>query len=234
MVSLPLVAEPWAVAAEAPASTARTGSRRDRRLAGHGMASDQKKARRRHAYLVLIDESGLLMAPLVRRTWAWRGRTPILQQRGKHREKVSVAAALWLSPDRERLGLFFQTLVNGYFNNERIAAFLEKLMRELPERLIVVWDGGPMHKGNPISEQVERFSPRLSLERLPPYAPMLNPVEPVWSWLKYSRLCNFAPVDAHQLNQAVRGHMNNICHEQEALRNFWHASDLPLPRTLLS
>lgn len=38
------------------------------------------------------------MAPLVRRTWAFRGATPRLEQKGKHREKVSVAAALCLSP----------------------------------------------------------------------------------------------------------------------------------------
>ena len=64
----------------------------------------------------MIDESGLLMAPLVRRTWAPRGRTPdLVQQGGGHHEKVSVAAALWLSPRRDRLGLYFKTLVNGYF-----------------------------------------------------------------------------------------------------------------------
>ena len=59
------------------------------------------------------------MAPLVRRTWAPRGQTPDFVQSGGRgpREKVSVAAALWLSPRRERLGLYFKTLVNGYFDN---------------------------------------------------------------------------------------------------------------------
>jgi len=56
------------------------------------------------------------MAPLVRRTWAPRGQTPDLDQCGT-RQKVSVAAALWLSPRRERLGLYFQTLPDGYFDN---------------------------------------------------------------------------------------------------------------------
>jgi transposase len=173
------------------------------------------------------------MAPLVRRTWAPRGQRPVLFQRGKHREKVSVAAALWLSPERDRLGLVFQTLVNEYFNNIRSVAFLEKLMREIPNRLEVLWDGGSMHKGDPIRECVARFKPRLSLNRLPPYAPMLNPVEPVWSWLKNSRLCNFAPADAHELNRSVRAELNSIADDQETLRNLWHASDLPLPRALL-
>src|SRR5436305_10647584 len=86
----------------------------------------RKKARRQGAHLVLIDESGLLMAPLVRRTWAPRGQTPRLVQQGAGtRQKVSVSTALWLSPRRDRLGLYSQTLVNGYFDNWHSAAFLE-------------------------------------------------------------------------------------------------------------
>ncbi len=173
------------------------------------------------------------MAPLVRRTWAWRGQTPILQQKGKHREKVSLAGALWLSPDRDRLGLIFETLVNDYFDNHHSASFLERLMREIPNRMVVIWDGGPMHKGDPIRAQVEKFRPRLSLEKLPPYAPMLNPTEPIWSWLKYSQLCNFAPHDASELNKRVHEELTTIEDDQECLRNFWHGSDLPFPRTLL-
>lgn len=196
------------------------------------MASDQKKALRNNAYLVLIDESGLLMAPLVRRTWALRGHTPQLFQKGKHREKVSLAVALWLSPRRDRLGLVYRTLVNSYFNNVQVADFLESLLRELPQRIIVIWDGGNMHKGPPIRERLEQFQPRLSLEPLPPWAPMLDPVEPVFSWLKYGQLANFAPVDARDLNKAVKRELNAVSDDQTSLRNFWHASDLPLPGAL--
>jgi transposase len=192
------------------------------------VAAHQKKAHRNHATLIFIDESGLLMAPLVRRTWAPRGETPILRQRGKHREKVSVAAALCLSP--HHLRLVFRTLVNDYFNNHRSAGFLDLLMREIPGCMVVIWDGGSMHKGDPIRERVQRFAPRLQLERLPPYAPMLNPVEPIWSWLKYERLSNFAPQDAQQLRKAVVGELTAIDQDPEILRNFWHASDLPFPR----
>lgn len=178
---------------------------------------------------MLIDESGLMMAPLVRRTWAPRGQTPVLHQRGKHRERVSVAAALWWSPGSDRLGLFYHTLVNAYFNNQRTAGFLEALMREIPSRMIVLWDGGPMHKGDPIREAVQRFSPRLSLERLPAYAPMLNPVERLWRWLKYGRLSNFAPQDARTLNRAIVKGLDAVEQEQSYLSSFWHTSELPWP-----
>lgn len=172
------------------------------------------------------------MAPLVKRTWARRGRRPEIHQKGRHREKVSLAAALWLSPQRDRLGLVYRTLENDYFNNAQVAAFIEVLMREIPNRLIVLWDRGNMHKGDPIRAQVQRFQPRLNLELLPPWAPMLDPVEQIFTWLKYGRLSNYAPRDAHELNVKILKELAVICDDQQCLRNLWHGSDLPLPRTL--
>jgi hypothetical protein len=60
------------------------------------------------------------------------------------------------------------------------------------------------------------------------------PVEFLWRWLKYDRLCNFAPRDASHLNEAVVGELEPIREEQQLLRSFFHQSDLPLPRALLS
>jgi transposase len=181
-----------------------------------------------------MDESGLLMAPLVRRSWALRGQPPVLKQKARRREKVSVAAALWLTPLRDRLGLAFQTLVDGYFNNEAVAEFLEGALQGWSEPVIVIWDGGPMHKGHPITNLVEQSDGRLDLEPLPAHAPELMPVEQLWTWLKYSRLCNFAAEGAPQLNEVVIRELEAIRQDQERLRNFFHASDLPLPRALLS
>ena len=174
------------------------------------------------------------MAPLLKRTWALRGHRPILLQKGKHREKVSLAGALWLSPQRDQLGLIFQTLENAYFNNQRVAGLLELLMREMPNRLVVLWDRGGMHKGDPIRAEVARFRPRLSLELLPPYAPMLNPVERIWSWLKYGRLSNYAPTNAHELNRRITTELGAIRRDQDWLQEFWHASELPMPEPLKS
>ena len=119
-------------------------------MAGVRLAAHQKKARRQGAHIALIDESGLLMGPLLRRTWSPKGQTPAITQGGAHRQKVSVAAAVWLSPRRDHLGLYFHTLADGYFDNWYVTAFLEAMLRDLPGRFVVVWDGGPMHKGEPI------------------------------------------------------------------------------------
>jgi transposase len=194
----------------------------------------KKKARRQKAHIALVDESGLMMAPLLRRTWAPRGRTPSLLQHGAHRRKVSVAAALWLSPRRDHLGLYFHTLADGYFDNWYVTAFLEAMLHDLPGRFVVIWDGGTMHKGEPIRALEAHFADRLNLERLPPFAPILNPVEALWSWLKYSRLNNFAPRDPAELDSRVIAELTAIRGEQAFLRSLFHASELPIPRTLLS
>lgn len=181
-----------------------------------------------------MDESGLLMAPCLRRTWALRGETPHLEQRTLHREKVSVAAALWWPPGQDHLSWSFETLVNGYFNNQRIAAFVQRLLARVGTPLVLLWDSGTLHRGEPIRQLLAEEAGRLSLEPLPAYAPELNPVEFAWSWLKYDRLCNLAASDADHLNEEIFREMHNLRRSQRLLRGFFEATQLPLPRALLS
>jgi transposase len=190
------------------------------------MAAHPKKTRRERGNLVFIDESGLLMAPLVRRTWAPRGQTPSLRQRGRHREKVSLTAALWLSCDGEPERLSYRSLADAHFNNVAVAAFLNELMSQTDKPLTVVWDGGNMHRGDPIRDLLTHHRGRLRLERLPPYAPMLNPVEQLWSWLKYGRLCNFAPENLATMRQAIHRELRSAQRDRNRLQSLWKACDL--------
>ena len=74
------------------------------------------------------------MVPLLRRSWALRGHPPEFKHKAAHREKVSVAAALYLTPRRHRLRLAYQTLVNGYFSNVEVAEFLQGAVQWLEAR----------------------------------------------------------------------------------------------------
>ena len=156
------------------------------------MATPAKKARAEKAHLVLIDESGFFLNPLVRRTWAPKGKTPVLRSWGRHRDKVSVIAALSVAPTLRRLGLYWLADPKSYVTAETVVKFLRELLKHLRGRVIVVWDGGSNHKGELIRALCARHA-RLHLERLPAYAPDLNPVEQVWSHLKYGRMPNFIP-----------------------------------------
>jgi transposase len=130
--------------------------------------------------------------------------------------------------------LAYQTLVNGYFTNVEVAAFLNCAVQGLPSPVIALWDGGTMHKGGPIRTLVEESAGRLAIEPLPAHAPMLMPVEFLWRWLKYGRLCNFAPRDARHLNAAVVRELEAIWDNQVLLSSFFHQSDLPLPRARIT
>jgi len=157
----------------------------------------------------------------------------VLVQKGAHREKVSVAAALWLPPARDRVRLFARTLTGGYYDNARMVPFLKALLRAAGGRLVVVWDGGGAHKGDPIRHLAATAAGRLWLERLPPYGSELMPVEQVWTWLKYDRLPNFAPRDVRELDAAAQAELAIARRDPVRLANFFHASRLPLPRALL-
>lgn len=189
-------------------------------------------ARKRNARSMLLDESGLLMAPLLRRSWAPRGKPPRQEQKAKHREKVSVAAGLILNARQDEVSLAYQTLVNGFFNSEPVADFLAAVMAALPGPLVVVWDRGPMHGGDPIEELQQRRG-SLEIEPLPPYSPQLMPVEYLWRCLKHGRLCNFSPLDVRQLNEAIVREMDRIGGDPVLLAGFFHLSDLRSSRALL-
>ncbi len=175
-----------------------------------------------------------MLTPLTRRTWALVGHTPVQDQRMDKREKVSVAGAIWLPPQRDHLGWFSHTLVNAYYDNEAVAVFVEGLLAAVGERLVLLWDGGPMHKGEPIRQLLAKHRGVLTLESLPPYAPEVSPIEPAWSWLKYGRLSNFAPRDVAHLHSEVLEELRSLHRHQKLLRGFFKASELQIPRALLT
>ncbi|WP_149109719.1 transposase [Limnoglobus roseus] len=166
------------------------------------LAADRKKAAAAKAHLVLIDETGLFLNPLVKRSWAKVGKTPVLAADGGHRDKVSAIGAVAVSPTDRRLGFYFATEPNGFFTADKVVGFLRDVLKHLRGNVVVVWDRGSNHRGPAIRDFLAR-NRRLRLEMLPPWAPELNPVEAVWSWLKYGELANFVPDDTGHLDDEV-------------------------------
>ena len=73
------------------------------------LGAAKKNARRQHAWLIFEDESGVSQQPVVRRTWAPRGETPILIHTGGNWKRLSIAGALAFRWDGRRTRFFFQT-----------------------------------------------------------------------------------------------------------------------------
>jgi len=159
----------------------------------------------------------------VRQTWAPRGETPIHHHRYT-REKVSAISGISVSPRRQQLGLYFDYQTTNYTQND-VCTFLRHLLLHLRQNVIVVWDNGTIHKGEPIRELCRQF-PRLHLESFPPYAPELNPDEGVWRQTK-RQLSNSRPDDVHELAAAVLGCLVELRFSPAKLRACIKHSDLP-------
>jgi transposase len=178
-------------------------------VADREMAGSKKNARRRKAWILFQDESGVSQRPSVRRTWAPKGETPVLIH-AFNWSKMSVCAALGYRWDGRRSCLFFQTR-EGSYNSESLIPFLSDLHRDLGGRkAILIWDGLPAHKSRAMKEYLGRERHWLRVERLPGYAPDLNPVETLWGNIKGQELANRCADDLAEADTAIRSGMTRV------------------------
>lgn len=160
----------------------------------------------------------------MRRTWAPRGRTPLLHHR-QRRERISVISGISVSPRRRRLGLYFR-LHPKNIQHPEVCEFLRHLLRHLRGPVVLIWDNGSIHGGDAIRE-VLRIFPRLHLYRFPGYAPELNPDEGVWQLAKRA-LANGRPDSQPELMRRLRTHLTRLQRSAPHLRGCIRASDLSL------
>jgi transposase len=155
--------------------------------------------------LVFLDETGFLMMPLVRRSWAPRGQTPFLYHRTQSHKKVSVIAVLCVSPARDQIRLYFRLHPDANINASSVLDFLKNLSRQLNAPMILLWDRFLAHRAKKVQSYIQNTRGLYS-EYLPPYAPELNPCENVWGYMKRNPLANDTPYDLFSLTQRTRRH----------------------------
>jgi transposase len=142
--------------------------------------------------IIFIDESGLSERPYRVRTWGPRGQTPVLQYHFNW-NMLSVAAGItWWN--------FYFRFYPDTIGAAQVVDFLGHLLRHLPGKLLVLWDGLSGHKARLTKQFIAAQRGRLVTEILPSYAPELNPVEYIWGYWKKHELPNFCPRDFAQLS----------------------------------
>ena len=173
----------------------------------------------------MVDESGFMLAPTVRRTWAPRGQTPIQYSWGK-RGRLSVISSISVSPRRRRLGLYFSIQIDN-IRLDDFEAFVSLLLEHFPKGIILVLDRSLVHRWAERRLR-KRFAKRIDIEWFPAYAPELNPVEQVWNHSKYSDLANYIPDDVLALENAVFKSIRHICSQKTLLRSFFKKAGLKI------
>jgi transposase len=175
------------------------------------MGRARKKARREGRTIVFIDEAGFYLLPAGVWTYAPRGQTPILRV-PLTRDHLSAISAI--TPE----GKLYLMVHNGAFTGPTIVRFLRHVLHHIPGKLLIIWDGLPAHR----SQAVKTFlaqgaAKRIHLERLPGYAPDLNPDEGIWRYLKYVEMKNLCCHTLDDLRYELRKATARLRHKTDVI-----------------
>lgn len=181
------------------------------------------RARRERAWIVFEDESGAMLTPPVRGTWAKRGQRVLLHCSYAHARRVSMAAFACYRPGARRLPkLFYALAPNASFTEDDFGPLITDLRQALGGgRVILVWDRLPGHYTSRKTKQyIAQNAPWLTVQPLPGYAPELNPVEQAWAWVKNGPLAHYCAPTITELTDAAGRALDRLRKHPELLTPF--------------
>lgn len=167
---------------------------------------------------MFVDESGLSERPHRCRSWAPRGQTPVLQFHFNWHQLSVIAGITWWN--------FYFRLFPGTIRAPQVVEFLAHLKDQLPGKLLIICDGLAAHRGRLVRQYVEAQRGHIVLERLPAYAPELNPVEYIWGHWKQHELPNFCAKDFAQLSRHARRTLRRMQRRPTLVTAFWKQAEL--------
>jgi transposase len=180
------------------------------------------QACRERRALVFVDESGFYLLPGRVRTYAPEGHPPVLRV-WQTRDHLSVMGGV--TPTGRIYVLVRQESLTGLHTVE----FLRHLIRHIGSRLLVIWDGSPIHRRAAVKEFLEGAEGRgVHVERLPPYAPDLNPVEGAWQHLKHVELRNLTVLDLEELHLELHLAIGRLRQKHRLIQSFFKGAELAI------
>ncbi len=174
---------------------------------------------------MFLDESGFMLQPTVRRSWAPSGHTPVLVESAR-RDRLSAIGALSISPVRRWMDFSFQ-LHHRNVDTSLLIPFLHALHDRFRRRVVLVWDNLPAHYKTAKYFSIKHPS-WFRFEYLPPYCPELNPVEGAWSYVKYGCQANFAATDVDHLHRQTADSLSSLRCNQNLLPAFLKQTKLQI------
>lgn len=114
----------------------------------------------------------------------------------------------------------------GSIKAAQIVEFLQALQRTIRGKLLIIWDGLPAHRSRLVREYVESLEGRIQLERLPAYAPELNPVEYVFGYAKQRELANLCASTIDEVRRYARRRLASMQRRPKLIRAFWQQAEL--------
>ena len=177
----------------------------------------KEHCRRWHAMLYFQDESGVALTAVMGKTWAPKGKTPVVRTTGV-RGGLCVTSAISpagkmifrIEKDKERI------------NAGKHIEFLQQIMKYHPNRkIIVIEDNASAHIAKKVNTFVEENKTKLAIYRIPSYSPELNPDEHVWEYLKAHKLKAHQAKNKGELRNLVKKKMQSIQRKKGLINSFF-------------
>jgi transposase len=173
-----------------------------------------RAAKDEDADIYFWDESGFRADTVHGKTWAPKGKTPVINRPGQ-RQSISAASAV-----NAKGGFWFATY-QGALNAELFIELLKKMMKGRTRAVHLVVDGLPAHKKANVREYIASTNGKLSMHILPGYAPDLNPDELVWSYVKRTGVARNPLRAGEKLEIRIDEQLRSMQRDRRLVRSFF-------------
>lgn len=175
-----------------------------------------ERARAEGGEIHWADETGLSNQANYGRSFAPRGRTPVIARKA---ERISQSMISSLT-NRGKLRFM---VYDGAINARIFLAFLKRLVRTADRKIFLIVDNLRPHRAKIVTAWLEAHKDRIELFYLPPYAPEHNPDEFVNNDVKRSMARRKAPADKAELKRNLASYMRSLQQRPAKVRAFFQA-----------
>jgi len=170
--------------------------------------SIKRKAKKEKAEIHWGDETGMRSDHQAGRTYAPKGKTPVIEKTGK-RFKINMISSL-----TNKGTLEFMVYRTG-FNTEVFIVFMKQLIKHSKQKIFLIADRHPAHQTKRVEQWLEENKAKISLYYLPAYSPELNPDELVNQDVKTNIIGKKRPHNVEQMQKNVRSFMRKRRKDKE-------------------
>lgn len=175
----------------------------------------KEKCGRQKGEIHWCDETGIVNTDAHGRSFAPRGRTPVIST-PTVRRKLSMISSV------TNRGNMRWMMIKGAFNAERLIEFFMALVHDADRKVLAIVDNLPPHHCRPVKEWLEKNSAHIEVFYLPSYSPELNPDERLNADLK-NALREKAPVRTEKkLRESAESHVRIIENDPNRVRAYFN------------